>query len=240
VGVAVGDAVGDAVGVAVHGAVGVAVHGAVGVAVRDAVHGAVGDAVHGAVGDAMGDAVRDAVRAAVGDAVDGAVGVAVRDAVHGAVGVAVRVAVGDAVHGAVRDAVGDAVGGAVRDAVDRQQLPRFVADHWYRYIGGQFWVGGWYWGSPAYVSYFLDVCGLRLPLEMELRARAYAAVAESACWWYPCRDICLVSERPTALEVDDSPGLETSQRLRRVEWSGWGLRREGGVLVTTTGVERAP
>ena len=148
---------------------------------------AVHDAVRGAVDDAVRGAVDDAVRGAVDDAVDGAV--------H------------DAVDGAVHDAVRGAVDGAVRGAVDDA-----VHDLYWRYLGGQFWVG-WWWGSAA-ITFYLDVLRLRIPAPLELAARAYAATCCSACWWYPTTDTVFVSERPHTLKV--RPGQKPI-----VKWDGF-------------------
>lgn len=78
-------------------------------------------------------------------------------------------------------------------------------------MGGQFWVGGYWWGSPAYVSFILDVMGLDIGRDLELKARAYAATASAACWWWPHNDFVIVSERPTHIDVG---GAE----LARWEW----------------------
>jgi hypothetical protein len=245
VGGAVRDAVRDAVDGAVGGAVDVAVRGAVRVAVGGAVDGAVGDAVHVAVRDAVDGAVRVAVHGAVRDAVDGAV----RGAVRVAVGGAVDGAVGDAVDGAVRDAVDGAVGGAVRDAVDgavrvavrgavrdavdgavRVAVHGAVGGNWYRYIGGQFWVGGW-WGSPAFVSFFRDVCGLHLDPAIAARAAAYQATCESACWWWPHRDFVIACERPRIISRDDQGRLH-SETGNAIEFrDGWGVAAWHGTVV---------
>jgi hypothetical protein len=193
------------------------------------VGGAVRDAVDGAVDGAVGDAVGGAVRGAVRDAVDGAVDGAVRDAVDGAV------------DGAVGDAVRDAVGGAVRDA------GRAIGASWYRIIGGQFWAGYWYWGSPAAVSFFQEVCGLELPGDMGARARAYQATTESACWWWPHRRFVMVSERPLEIHRElanpDQPRGWGSHRLHRddgpaVVWpDGWGVWSVHGTRVPQKVVE---
>jgi hypothetical protein len=261
---AVDRAVGDAVHVAVGGAVGDAVHVAVHVAVRDAVRDAVDRAVRDAVRDAVDRAVRDAVGVAVDAAVRGAVGGAVHDAVDDAVGNAVndavRGAVRDEVHDAVRDAVGDAVGnavddavagavndavrdavaGAVRDAVRDEvggAVRSVINNLWRHRLGGQFWVGGWYWGSPSYVSYFREVCHLDLGDEMNSRAISYAATCEAACWWWPHRDFVMVCERPVRLERD-AQGRLHSLAGQAIEWpDGWGLYRVHGVTVPSFVVE---
>ncbi len=211
--VSVYDAVHDAVDVAVNGAVDVAVRGAVDVAVSvavdDAVHGAAYDAVHGAVYDAVRGAVYDAVNGAVNDAVNGAVDDAVDDAVY------------DAVSGAVDDAVYDAVSGAVDE----------IRKNWFNFIGGQFWVSGWYWGSPAYVSFFREVCGLELSDDMAARAQAYEATAASACWWWPHTDFVMAVERPTHVDRDAQGRLHSETRLAIAWPDGWGVYSWHGVRV---------
>ena len=207
---------------------GVAVRGAVGVAVG----GAVSDAVRGAVDGAVRGAVDVAVRGTVRGAVDGAV----RGAVSDAVGDAVRVAVSDAVRVAVSDAVDGTVRGAVRGTV-RGAVVSVIKQSWYRYLGGQFWVGGWYWGSPAYVSFFRDVCGLDLGDEMNARAEAYAGTAESACWWWPHREFVMVCERPIRINRD-AHGRLHSITQKAIEWrDGWGLYCIHGVEVPSHVVE---
>lgn len=121
---------------------------------------------------------------AVREAVSEAVSVAVHDAVHGAVG--------EAVHGAVREAVGEA-----------------VRNNWTNYIGGQFWIGGWWYGQ-AYASFFRDVCKLDLPGDLWDRAQAYEATAREACWWWPHRDFVIACTHPTSIQRE----LVDPNRLR--------------------------
>jgi hypothetical protein len=167
-----------------------------------------------AVPCAVGVAVRDAVDVAVGGAVGGAVG----DAVRGAVGDAVRGAVDVAVRGAVRDAV---------DGAYRSVLSRL----WANRIGGQFWVGDWYWGSPAYVSFFREVCGLDLGEDIAARALAYEDTASSACWWWPHKDFVMVCERPKVL-ARDAQGRLHREDGPAAEWGdGWGVYRIHGIDV---------
>ena len=198
---------------------GVADGGAVSVAVREAVSGAVSEAVGGAV------------REAVGDAVDGAVGHAVSEAVDEAVSGAVREAVGDAVDGAVGHAVSEAVDEAVSGAVSGA-----VGGDWVRYIGGQFWVGGWYWG-PAYQTFFRDVCGLQLPSDLSARLDAHIEIVSSACWWWPGSDFVMVSERPSIICREQvAPRGWDSHRLHcedgpAIAWDGWSIYAVHGVRV---------
>ncbi len=148
---------------------------------------------------------------------------------------AVRDAVDGAVRGAVRGAVDDAVGDAVRDAV-RDVIRR----GWFRFIGGQFWVSGWYWGG-AWTSYFRDICALELVGDLWDRALAYEATMESACWWYPHRDFVIVCERPSVIHRElvrpDVTRGWGSHRLHcatgpAVAWpDGWGVYSIHGVRV---------
>jgi len=198
---------------------------AVDAAVDAAVRGAVGGAVRGAVRDAVGGAVRVAVDDAVDDAVDAAVYAAVSGAVNAAV------------DGAVRDAVDAAVGGAVRDAVGGAIL-NVIQRSWSNYIGGQFWVGGYYWGG-AFTSFFREVCSLELPRDLWGRARAYEDTIQSACWWWPHRDFIVVCERPTAINREARNPSQTrgwgshqlhAERGPAVVWpDGWSIYSHHGV-----------
>ena len=201
-------------------------------AVHGAVDGAVGGAVRGAVDGAVRGAVGGAVHGAVDGAIVGAVGGAVGGAVHGAVGGAVRGAVGGAVGGAVRGAVGGAVHGAVDGAVGE-----YVKDNYFRYLGGQFWVGGW-WGGPAYVSFFREVCGLELPPDIAEAAQAYQETCESACWWWPHRDFIMVCERPVRINRDVQGRLHSATGPAIVWTDGWGVHAWHGTTVAAKWIEQ--
>ena len=191
-----------------------AVDGAVGGAVRDAVDGAVGGAVRDAVDDAVDDAVGDAVRDAVDDAVRDAVGDAVRDAVR------------DAVDGAVDDAVDDAVKTAVSIAKRAG-----VALSWHYWLGGQFWVGGWYYWGITFANFFFDICKLKLSQDIMDRALAYRKVCESVNYIWPNRDFVMVCERPAKISRDDRGRLHCPDG-KAIEYpDGWGLYYLHGVRV---------
>jgi Domain of unknown function (DUF6745) len=177
-----------------------------------------------AVDDAVDGAVGGAVRVAVGDAVGGAVGVAVRGAV--------RDAVRDAVDGAVGGAVRVAVGGAVRVAVD-DAVRAYIKNNWYNYLGGQFLVGGWYYGN-AYVTFFRDICHLQLSADISARMSAYEQINTSACWSYPARDFVMVCERPAFIHLEKTAN---SHRLHcatgpSIAWpDGWSLYHWHGTAI---------
>jgi hypothetical protein len=106
-----------------------------------------------------------------------------------------------------------------------------MSSSWYRYIGGQFWVGGWYWGSPSYVSFFRQVCGLQLDEKIEQAAKAYTDTVESACWWWPYKDFVMVCERPQMINMD--AGRLHNASGPSISWSdGWALYHWHGVRVT--------
>ena len=207
-------AVGNAVGNAVSSAVGNAVSSAVGNAVDGAVRNAVSSAVSSAVGSAVGNAVRSAV--------DGAVSSAVSSAVDGAVSNAVRNEVRNAVGNAVRNAVSNAVSNEVGNAVDGAKL------HWHYWLGGQFWVGGW-WGTPSYVSFFTDVCGLKLSKDIQERSTAYRKICESVNYIWANSEFVMVCARPKKIERN-SQGRLHSVNSKAIEYpDGWGLCFLNGV-----------
>lgn len=147
-------------------------------------------------------------------------------------------AVGSAVRSAVRSAVDSAVGSAV-DSIRRGDLRYVLANSWYQILGGQFWVGsGWsWWGSPSYVSFLQDVCGLELPGDIGDRARAYQATAESACWWWPHRDFVMVSDRPLNILRDDEGRLH-SEAGPALDWGdGFAIYAWHGVQVPRKVIE---
>jgi hypothetical protein len=123
-----------------------------------------------------------------------------------------------------------------------------ITNSWYRYMGGQFWVGyGWSWGG-AWTSFFRDVCGLELDGDLWDRARAYEATMESACWWWPHRRFVMIVERPLEIhrELADPAVLRGwgSHRLHRedgpaVVWpDGWGVYSVHGTRVPADLIEQ--
>ncbi len=217
---AVHSAVGSAVGSAVDSAVNSAVNSAVRSAVDSVVNSAVGSAVHSAVGSAVNSAVDSAVRSAVGSAVGSAVNSAVNSAVRSAVDSVVNSAVGSAVH----SAVGSAVNSAVRSAVDSvvHSLP------WHYWLAGQFWVGGW-WGASAYISFFTDVCGLKLNKDIIERATAYRKVCESVNYIWPNKHFVMVCARPSQIcIVDNRLHCLTGKAIQYPD--GWGIYAINGIV----------
>ncbi|MGH2613095.1 MAG: DUF6745 domain-containing protein, partial [Rhabdochlamydiaceae bacterium] len=164
------------------------------------------DAVDGAVGDAVGGAVRDAVDDAVRDAVDGAV----------------DGAVGDAVHDAVRDAVKTAI--AIAQKVN-------VSLSWHYWLGGQFWVGYWWYFGVATVNFFFDICKLQLSKDIMERAFAYRKVCESVNYIWPNSDFVIVCARPVYIDRDKQGRLHSESRLAMQYPDGFGLYMYHGIRV---------
>ena len=242
------DTIGRAVGDTVDGIVKRAVDGEV----RDTIDGEVRDTIDRAVGGAVDGTVRRAVDGEVGDTIGRTVDREVRDAVDGIVraavdrevedtiGRTVDRATRDAIDRAARDAVGrtvdrevrDTIDGAVGDAVGAHKLS------WYYWIGGQFWVGGWYWyGSPAYVSFFTDVCKLKLPKDIEERAEAYSKICQSVNYVWADKNFVMVCARPKHIYRDEQGRLHSPDSKAIEYHDGWGLYMWHGIKVSKKIIE---
>ena len=179
--------------------------------------------------------VGDAVSVAVRDAVDGAVHNAVGDAVSGAVYDALGGSLGDAVGGAVRDAVGgavgDAVGGAIYDAIHNAVYDALKSNNleWNYWLGGQFWVGYWYWYGVATCDFLFNECGLELSKDIMERAEANRKISESVNYIWPNRDFVMVCARPTKILRDDQGRLHSENGMAIQYPDGWGLYLLHGV-----------
>ena len=209
--------VSSAVGPAIDSAVGSAVDSEVDSEVDSAIRSAVGLAVDSAVNSAVGSAVDSAVDPAVSSAV----GSAVRSAVHSAVRSVVNSAVSSAVDSEVYSAVDSAVDSAVGSAVDSGFF-------WHNWLGGQFWCGGW-WGSPTYVSFFTDICNLKLDPDIQERATAYRKVCESVNYIWPNSKFIIVCARPKHI-YRNTQGQLHYEHGKAIEYpDGWGLYFLNGI-----------
>jgi hypothetical protein len=106
---------------------------------------------------------------------------------------------------------------------------KFIQENYLKYLGGQFWVGGWYWGS-AYVTFFRDVCGLELAKKTEKAMSAYEDISSSACWLYPHSKFVMVCERPSHIKRDDAGRLHC-ETGSSIGWVGFELFHWHGVAV---------
>ena len=142
-------------------------------------------------------------------------------------------------HDAVNDAVNDAVGDAVRDAVGGAMGA--VKKDWNKYLGGQFWVSGWWYGS-AYTSFFREICNLELNGDLWERALSYEEINKSVCWWFPYKNFIIAVEHPEAINRElVNPNITrgwNSHRLHcdhgpAIYWpDGWSIYSIHGVRVT--------
>ena len=129
----------------------------------------------------------------------------------------------------VRAGVSDGVYAGVDDGV-RDGVSAWKVVGWDSYFGGNLWA---WWQS--YQSFFREVCGLKLPHDLEAKAAAYQAVEEESGFWWPGTHVVYATDRPRQLNVwKDTRGVN---RLHKdggpsVEWrDGWALYHLHGVAV---------
>lgn len=94
-------------------------------------------------------------------------------------------------------------------AIDLKELGTHIKDNFSMWHGGQFWVGGYWYGNAA-VRYLIDVCNLDLDEDKLARAAAYDDINMSSCYSWPFKDFIVVSERPTVIKRDDEGRLHCS------------------------------
>lgn len=91
----------------------------------------------------------------------------------------------------------------------REGVRKTIREKRWSWIGGQFWVGGW-WGGPAFISFFQDICGLTRSKAIDSAARAYQLTASSAGYWWPHTHFVIASERPSVLTRDGQGRLHNA------------------------------
>ena len=137
-----------------------------------------------------------------------------------------------------RGAVSGAVGGAVGDESSTKSIISSIIKNynlksiqWHYWIGGQFWVGlWWYLGTPS-INFLFDACKLKLSKDIMERAEINRKISESVGYYWVNRDFVMVSERPQKLMRNESGQLHNDQG-KAIEWSdGWGLYMLDGVRI---------
>ena len=193
------------------------------------VEASVGASVGASVEASVGASVRDSVEALVEDLVEASVGASVRDSV--------RASVEDLVVASVRASVGDSVVASVGDSYENNIAKTIkllaveygVKTSWNYWLGGQFWVGGyWYWGV-AFVNFFFDICKLKLSKDIMERAKALRKVSESVNYIWPNRDFIIVCARPTEIHRNIRGRLHNENGMAIKYPDGWGLYLLNGV-----------
>ena len=227
---AVDSSVSSAVGSAVRSAVHSAIDSTVDSAVRSAVDSAVDSEVGSAVGSAVGSSVDSAVDSSVSSAVGSAVDSAVRSAVGSAVGSSVDSAVGSAVTNTINNISNNIYVEVFAKLKSFYQLTKENIINWHYWLGGQFWVGGWY-NSNSSVSFFIEVCGLKLSKDLMERYEAYRDINESVNYVWANRNFVMVCERPKAIRRNDDGQLHSDQKMAIEYPDGWGLYALDGVVL---------
>lgn len=122
-------------------------------------------------------------------------------------------------------------------SASESSLPKALEDvtkgselEWQAWLGGQFWVGGW-WGSPAFVSFFTDVCDLELEPHIARRALAYRRVCESVNYVWPNRNFVIVCDRPQEIHLNDEGRLSSNAGFAISYKGGWGLHALDGAVL---------
>ena len=151
------------------------------------------DQVGAQVGDQVGDEVRDQVGAQVGDQVG--------DQVWAQVGAQV----GDQVRDQVGAQVGDQVGDQVRDQVGAQVYRAGYGQHDANWL--------------AFYAFFADACGVTEALRLTPLNRLAAA----AGWWWPFRNLCIVTDRPEELHRDEAKRLHSDTGPAIKYRDGWSV-----------------
>ena len=165
------------------------------------------------VGDSVGDSVWDSVRESVWDSVGDSVGDSVWDSVGDSVWASVWASVGASVEVSVRASVRDSVRNSVWDSVYGQHEAPWLSQY----------------------TYFREVCGLHKETEpME----GLSALARSAGWCVPYRNLAFVSERHTTLRRDERGRLHAEDGPAVAYPGGWSIWAWHGVRVAQVVIEQ--
>ena len=111
--------------------------------------------------------------------------------------------------------------------------------NWHDWLGGQFWVGGWWYWGIVFVNFFFDICKLKLAKDIMERAEAYRKVCESVNYIWPNRDFVIVCDRPEAIHRDADGRLHNPDGKSIVYKDGWGLCHLHGVKFTDEQLAKA-
>jgi hypothetical protein len=221
--------VSNAIGDAVCGAVDV--NDAVSNAVYKVVCGDVSDVIDKAIDGNVNSVIYDAICVDVGNTVSRNISSdAIDDAINRVVNNNVREVVDSVAYHDVRDMVCKAISDAVEGTVGIAVYRAIKRIQWHSWFGGQFWVGGW-WGSPAFVSFFTDVCNLELDQDIMERATIYRKLCESANYFWCNSQFVIVCARPTEIYRNDRGELHNESGMAIKYPDGWGLYSINGFTV---------
>ena len=185
------------------------------------------DQVRSKVKDRVADQVWIQVEDQVRSKVEGQVADQVAEQVWEQVEDQVEAQVADQVKDQVADQVGDQVGSQVLEQVEDKVRCKSFYRH---YRGGNLWSYG-----PAYVSFFRDVCGYK---DEALESFALDEIlTKSAGWTYWKRNVFVVSDRPSAIHLDEEGRLhcETGPAIQYRD--GWGVYAFRGTRIPAEWIE---
>ena len=168
------------------------------------------DSVRASVWDSVGANVRASVWASVGASVRASVGANVGDSVWDSV----RASVWDSVRASVWDSVGDSVGDNVRDSVWASVGASVFGQHDANWL--------------AFYDYFAEVCGL---LEQTSPLSGVWSIAKAAGWWIPHEKTCWISERTSAISLDDNKRPHSATGPAIAYPDGWSIYSWHGITV---------
>jgi len=166
------------------------------------------------VWDKVRDKVRDNVRAKVWAKVGDKVGDKVRDKVRDNVRDKVMAKVWAKVRDNVRDKVWAKVGDKVRDKVWDKVGEAGYGQH----------DAGWL----SFYSFFLNECGMH---EECSDLKPLMDLAENCSWFWPLEGICILTEKPTEIHLNEQGDLHNFNGAALLYPDGWGLYFFNGVDV---------
>lgn len=140
---------------------------------------------------------------------------------------------------AVNSAMGSDLNNAVGSAITQPVVETYgktLKAVYNRYLGGQFWAGGWWYGL-AWQTFMTDVCGLELNRDLQERLTAAVDVAMSACYWWPHKDFVVVSDRPSVINKDSKGRLHCDNGPSIAFRDGWALYHWHGTEVPRLVIE---
>ena len=201
----------------------------------------VGAQVSAQVRDQVSAQVRDQVSAQVRDQVSAQVGDQVSDQVSAQVSAQVRAQVWDQVWDQVGAQVGAQVSAQVRDQVSaqvRDQVWDQVRDQVRNQVWDQIYRCGYGQHDANWLSFYQyfeqaspQLAELIAPLHGQLE------LAQSAGWWWPSRNLIILTERPTILRRDNLNRLHNLDGPAIQYPDSWGIWAIHGVRVDQAVVE---
>ena len=176
---------------------------------RHSMRARVGASMRESVREGVGESVRDSVWNSVREGVGDSVGDSVRDSVWDSV----REGVWDSVWNSVRESVGARVWNSVRDSGYGQHDAAWLGFH----------------------DFFREVCALE---KITAPLLGLTAIAQSAGWFLPYKNICWVSERHSILERDERGRIHNISGPAIAYPDGWKIYAVHGVRVPEWIVEQ--